>query len=730
MAIAPLRVPVTGDDVLLRSVLGRARRNIRGFAAGATGDIGGVHAATRKLYSAFVALGALRLGKQVLDDFVSFDESLTRIETLVGVNRDQVAAWRQDLIEMGPAVAKGPGELADAMFFITSAGLRGEKALSALRAAAKGSAIGLGETKTVADAATSAVNAYASSNLSAEQSVAVLAATIREGKLETDAVAGAIGTALPLASKLGVRFDEVGAAMAAMSKTGTDASEAVTQLNSIFTTTLQPTTEAVKTLARVNLTVQDLRRSLAERGLLATLKDLNDRFHGNVDAMASVFGNVRALRGVFNILGDNIADTERIFAELAGTVGGDLDQAFNRASESGSFKYRQSIAELNTEMAKLGERVAPAMIAALKGLTDNLETTAVVAATLLGIWVGLRGGPMGAAIGGIVAGGGMAGWLRTIREEAEAALAATEKLKVSTTQMVGSAPILPGGLTPPASAATTPPPPGLPVLSEDAEKARKKIEEVIAALKFEEDQLGRTAREQEVYNALVQAGIDPQHAQAAAVRAAAESLYDKEQSTQAAVKAEKDLETALGELGDFGQGILDSLIDGTFDWRDALKAAIPIIVNLLTSMQALSAAGGGNPLLAALGLGGMGGGGPTYGIGTLYHRGGIAGGPGSGRRRVPSAAFSAAQRMHDGGIAGLMPNEVPAILKRGEPVFPNLAAASAFGGVNVTFAPTYNVRGSGPEIDRLRADMATDRQQFKGRVVEAVREGQSRRALR
>jgi hypothetical protein len=51
-------------------------------------------------------------------------------------------------------------EAAEALFFITSAGLRGAGATEVLEASLKGAAIGLGDTKTIADLATSAVNAY------------------------------------------------------------------------------------------------------------------------------------------------------------------------------------------------------------------------------------------------------------------------------------------------------------------------------------------------------------------------------------------------------------------------------------------------------------------------------------------------------------------------------------------------------------------------------------------
>lgn len=47
--------------------------------------------------------------------------------------------------------------------------------------------------------------------------------------------------------------------------------------------------------------------------------------------------------------------------------------------------------------------------------------------------------------------------------------------------------------------------------------------------------------------------------------------------------------------------------------------------------------------------------------------------------------------------------------------------------VNFTYAPTYNVKGSGPELDELKREMARDRQEFPRRVAQITDELQSRR---
>lgn len=68
-------------------------------------------------------------------------------------------------------------------------------------------------------------------------------------------------------------------------------------------------------------------------------------------------------------------------------------------------------------------------------------------------------------------------------------------------------------------------------------------------------------------------------------------------------------------------------------------------------------------------FGGMGlGGWIMGGVGMLFHSGGVAGSGVGPSRTISAGAWAAAPRYHEGGIAGLKPGEVPAILKKGEEV--------------------------------------------------------------
>jgi hypothetical protein len=115
---------------------------------------------------------------------------------------------------------------------------------------------------------------------------------------------------------------------------------------------------------------------------------------------------------------------------------------------------------------------------------------------------------------------------------------------------------------------------------------------------------------------------------------------------------------------------------GKLDFRDLVTSMIADLAKLAARRFILGPIA--NALSGALGsAGGI--------FADILHAGGVVGSPGPGRM-VPALAFAGAPRMHAGGWAGLRPDEVPAILQRGERVLSRREAQSygAGGGVNVT----------------------------------------------
>ena len=313
-----------------------------------------------------VGVGAIKLHKD-------FESSLTKIVGLVGVARGQVDQWGRDILELAPKVAKPPAELADALFFVTSAGIRGAEAMRVLEMSAKASAAGLGETKVVADLVTSALNAYGTANLSAQQATDILVKAVREGKAEAPALAASMGMVLPIASAMGVSFDQVGAAIAAMTRTGTNAQTASVQLRQILASLLKPTSQAKDALTAMGTSAEELRKIVREQGVLAALMKLRDLTNQyGEETMSTILPNIRALSGVLDLMGSNIADNVKIFESLADSTG-TLDTAFNEVTGDVDFKFKKAISTAQVALINLGDAMKSDVTRIFEGFTRILS---------------------------------------------------------------------------------------------------------------------------------------------------------------------------------------------------------------------------------------------------------------------------------------------------------------------------------------------------------------------
>lgn len=311
-----------------------------------------------------------------------FETSMSRIVGLVGVARDQVKSWRPEIERIAAATARGPAELAEAMFFVTSAGLRGSEALDVLEASAKAAAGGLGETKVVADAVTSAVNAYGSEVLSASEATDTLVATVREGKAQPEELAASVGKVLPFASQLDVAFSDVGASIAAMTRTGTDAQTAAIQLRQVLGNFLKPAQQSRDALNELGLTFADLREIAGERGLFEALSALQDAVGEDQEAMARIIPDVRALGAVLDIMGSNADSTQEIFGELRDAAGA-TEVAVEAARETSTFAVDQAITKVKNRLLDVGERVLPRFAGIIDQLAPAIEALALQAVAVV-----------------------------------------------------------------------------------------------------------------------------------------------------------------------------------------------------------------------------------------------------------------------------------------------------------------------------------------------------------
>lgn len=328
-----------------------------------------------------------------------FQETMSRIEGLAGGAHAEVEGMKQEILSMGEKLPQTANELGQALYFIESSGIRGGAGLDVLDASAKAAAAGLGSTVVVADAVTSTLNAY---KMTADQSshvTDVLTKAVLEGKSEASAFAGSIGRVLPIASLLGVSFEQVTASMATMTRVGLNADEAATALRGTLAALAAPGKQARDTLASIGLSAAELRQSIADKGLLATLQMLMDKTGGNIELLKAIIPNIRALTGVLATAGSQGDEYAKVLDSIEHAAGA-TDHAFQVASQNVNFQ----LATLRNQFINAGISIGTAFEPGISKLLAALSSGLGGALEAVKAWANQVGPVFAKAIDGIVAG--------------------------------------------------------------------------------------------------------------------------------------------------------------------------------------------------------------------------------------------------------------------------------------------------------------------------------------
>jgi len=325
----------------------RALANFQNFAV----DVGRVAAAAISA----VAVASVREAAQ-------FETTFAKIQGLVGLTADEIGDLEKAARDLGPQFGKSGNEAADALFFITSAGLRGATAVDVLEASLKGAAIGLGDVGSIANAATAAMNTYGESNLSGTDAVEALAEAVRLGQFAPEELAGALGRVIPISAELGVSFQETTGLIAALTKGGLSASEAVTGIRGAMQAFIKPTEEAKKMMEQYGLTSEGVAESIEQDGFLSTLTKLREAFGDNQEDFTKVIGSIEGLSAVFSLTGEN---TEA-YAEIVRLATDDInimDEALGFVADTSKFKFDVAMATARDSLLEIGaailEKVSP-----------------------------------------------------------------------------------------------------------------------------------------------------------------------------------------------------------------------------------------------------------------------------------------------------------------------------------------------------------------------------------
>lgn len=314
-----------------------------------------------------LSLAVAGAGAAIVKFGSDFESTTAKIISISGVSADVMAGFSDQVLELSGRMGVGPNSLNASLLQITSTGIRGAQAMEILEAAARGSAVGLGETVDISRAVTSAVTAWKDQGLTAARATEILFKAVREGGAEANTLAGELGRVVGISAQVGVSFEEVGGFVATFTRLGISSAEAVTALRGVMTSIMDPSKQAKDAFKDLGMTVQDLRDKIAKEGLTAALVDLVSKTKDNDEAIAAIFGNVRALAGVLGTAGAQAQEMANIEKILKNETN-DLDAAFDRVQKTLKFKMGQAWADLERAAVNAFMALRPQIDAAVEKL--------------------------------------------------------------------------------------------------------------------------------------------------------------------------------------------------------------------------------------------------------------------------------------------------------------------------------------------------------------------------
>ena len=346
--------------------------------------------------------------------FADFEQQMANVSTMLDEPAKYMDAYKDGVRKMSVEFGEGTDTLAKGLYDILSASIDPAKALDVLAVSAKAAKAGITDTGVAADAITTILNSY---GLSADQAQSVsdlLFQTVKRGKTTFAELAPSIGMVASTAASANVPLEELGAAIATMTRNGVKTDNAVTALTSIIAAFLKPSKEAAAYAKTLGFEMSSA--AIKSEGLEGIFKKISKL---PPDAISKLFPKIRALRGVLpalrnmegfssdiELMKNRAGMTETAYAKMANT----LAMAFARLKQAGMLTLSvigEALAEDLRKAASVFMRVITSIIAFIKQNKKLVVTAAKVVGVVALIAGGLLtlgaiAGTLSFAIGGLV----------------------------------------------------------------------------------------------------------------------------------------------------------------------------------------------------------------------------------------------------------------------------------------------------------------------------------------
>ena len=324
--------------------------------------------------AAAVAVGMF--AKKSVDAFAKLDTGMREVFTLLPGISDKAMTDMTDQLKGFDAEF---GVLSDqsvpALYQALSAGVPQGNVFDFLEQAQKAAKGGVTDLETAVDGLTSVVNTYGADIISAQEASDLMFTAVKDGKTTFGELSASISRVATPASSLGVGFNEVAAAMAAMTIQGTPTSEAATNLRGALNELGKEGSKAYDTFQ--SITGESFPEFVAGGGTLQQALDiLAKNAEDNGGRITDSFGSIEAGMAAMQLTSDTgSAMFSKDLADMDASAGA-TDEAFNTMQAGIQTSFDRLGASWQNFKTSVGDKIAPFFKSAAESAADALNALA------------------------------------------------------------------------------------------------------------------------------------------------------------------------------------------------------------------------------------------------------------------------------------------------------------------------------------------------------------------
>ncbi len=274
------------------------------------------------MLTATAVLGTVAVAAAGVKMATTFQTATVRLVTSAGEINSNLKLVQNGILKMSSQVGVSAIDLANAMYYVESAGFQGAKGLTVLTAAAQGAKAEGADTTTVVKALTDVLKDYQMPASQAALVTSQMIAAVAHGKTNLQDFSKAFANIIPAASAAGISFTDAASALAEMTNHGFTAQRASTNLAQALRSLLNPTKPMLKAFGEFGVSTDVLKAKLAgPNGLTEAMQYMSDAaLKAGTEGTPAFAAALKLLMGTAPGANAALTTTGKNFADTTATI--------------------------------------------------------------------------------------------------------------------------------------------------------------------------------------------------------------------------------------------------------------------------------------------------------------------------------------------------------------------------------------------------------------------------